>query len=173
MRLTQFNRVVHRWGSLVVALPVLVVILSGLLLMVKKEFTWIQPTTKRGCSKELSLGFDQVLAIAQTVPEARIESWGDVARLDVRPSKGMLKVRAKNSWEIQIDTQSGEILQVAYRRSDLIERLHDGSFFHDKARLWLFFPAGVVLLVLWLTGIYLFVLYIHLRRKGRRARKIK
>jgi uncharacterized iron-regulated membrane protein len=171
MRLTQFNRVVHRWGSLVVAVPVLIVLLSGLILLLKKEFTWIQPATQKGNSKELSMGFDEVLAIAMTVPEARIESWDDINRLDVRPSKGMLKVRAENSWEIQIDTQSGEILQVAYRRSDLIESLHDGSFFHDKVRLWVFFPSAVVLLGLWLTGIYLFVLYIYLGERGRRARK--
>lgn len=171
MRLTQFNRVVHRWGSLVVAVPVLVVLLSGLILLLKKEFTWIQPATQKGNSKELLLGFDEVLAIVKTVPEACIESWDDINRLDVRPSKGMLKVRAENSWEIQIDTQSGEILQVAYRRSDLIESLHDGSFFHDKARLWVFFPSAVVLLGLWLTGIYLFGLYIYLGGRGRRARK--
>jgi hypothetical protein len=29
-----------------------------------------------------------------------IETWSDVDRLDVRPGKGMLKVRAKNRWEI-------------------------------------------------------------------------
>lgn len=152
------------------AVPVLIVILSGLLLLLKKEFSWIQPPSQRGGSKELVLGFDQVLDIAKTVPEAGIESWEDVDRLDVRPSKGMLKVRAKNRWEIQIDTQNGEILQVAYRRSDFIESLHDGSFFHDKVRLWVFLPSAVVLLGLWLTGLYLFIMYLYLGRRGRRSR---
>ena len=40
----------------------------------------------------------------------------DIDRLDVRPGKGMLKVRCKNSWEVQIDANSGKVLQVAYRR---------------------------------------------------------
>ncbi len=171
MRFVQFNRVVHRWGSIIVAVPVLVVILSGLLLLLKREFSWIQPASQRGGSKELVLGFDQILEIAKTVPEAGIESWEDIDRLDVRPSKGMLKVRAENRWEIQIDTRSGEILQVAYRRSDLIESLHDGSFFHDKVRLWVFLPSAVVLLGLWLTGLYLFILYLYLGRRGRHARE--
>jgi len=171
VRFVQFNRVVHRWGSIIVAVPVLVVILSGLLLLLKREFSWIQPASQRGGSKELVLGFDQILEIAKTVPEAGIESWEDIDRLDVRPSKGMLKVRAENRWEIQIDTRSGEILQVAYRRSDLIESLHDGSFFHDKVRLWVFLPSAVVLLGLWLTGLYLFILYLYLGRRGRHARE--
>ena len=170
MRFVQFNRVVHRWGSIIVSVPVLVVILSGLLLLLKKEFSWIQPASQCGGSKELVLGFDQVLEIAKTIPEAGIESWEDIDRLDVRPSKGMLKVRTNNRWEIQIDTQSGEVLQVAYRRSDLIESFHDGSFFHDKVRLWVFLPSAVVLLGLWLTGLYLFILYLYLGRRGRHSR---
>jgi len=173
VRWVQFNRVIHRWSSILVAVPVLVVILSGLLLLLKKEVNWIQPPSQRGSSKEFVLGFDQVLDIAKTVPEAGIEGWEDINRLDVRPSKGMLKVRAENRWEIQIDTQSGEILQVAYRRSDLIESLHDGSFFHDKVRLWIFLPSAVVLLGLWLTGLYLFILYLYLGRRGRRSRAKK
>lgn len=171
MRFTQFNRVVHRWGSMVVAVPLFIMILSGLPLLLKKEVSWVQPATQRGSTKELSLDFDQVLDISRSVPEARIESWDDVDRLDVRPSKGMLKVRAANRWEIQMDAQSGEILQVAYRRSDFIESIHDGSFFHEKARLWIFLPAGVLLLLVWLTGIYLFFMFIYYRWRARRSRR--
>lgn len=75
-----------------------------------------------------TLSFAEVLEIAKSAPEAEILSWDDIDRLDVRPDKGMLKVRSKNRWEVQVDTATGEILQVAFRRSDLIESLHDGSF---------------------------------------------
>ena len=169
MNFAKVNRVVHRWGSLLVALPVLVVIATGILLLLKKESSWIQPPTKKGATKELALGFDEVLDICKTVSKAEIKGWEDVDRLDVRPSKGMLKVRANNSWEIQVDTKTGEVLQVAYRRSDFIETLHDGSFFHDKAKLFVFLPSAVILLILWLTGIYLFVLPYLVRGKRRKA----
>ena len=168
MKFPQFNRALHRWGSIVIAAPVLLVIVTGILLQVKKQVSWVQPPTTRGSTKELNLTFDQILGKAATVPEAEIESWSDIDRLDVRPSKGMLKVRAKNRWEIQLDTKTGEILQVAYRRSDLIESLHDGSFFHDQAKLWVFLPAGIVLFVLWLTGIHLFILPHQMKWRRRR-----
>ena len=171
MKVAKLNRVVHRWGSLLVAVPVLVVILTGLLLLLKKEFAWIQPPTQRGASEELALSFDEILKICKSVPEARIATWADIDRLDVRPAKGMLKVRATNSWEIQLDAGTGEVLQVAYRRSDLIEILHDGSFFHDKVKLFVFLPSAVVLLILWGTGIYLFLLPYLLRGKWRRTAK--
>lgn len=169
MKPARFNRVLHRRASVLIALPLLLVIGTGVLLLLKKDISWIQPPTQRGSTKELGIDFEQVLAIAKTVPEAGIEAWDDIYRLDVRPSKGMLKVRANNRWEIQLDAANGEVLQVAYRRSDLIESLHDGSFFHDKVKLFVFLPSAVVLFLLWVTGIYLFVLPHLPRRNGRRA----
>ena len=169
MKPAKFNRVCHRWASVVIALPLLLVIGTGVLLLLKKQIGWIQPPTQRGSTRELRVSFEQILASAKTVPEADIEGWEDIDRLDVRPSKGMLKVRADNRWEIQIDAATGEVLQVAYRRSDLIESIHDGSFFHDNIKLFVFLPSAVVLLFLWVTGIYLFVLPYLGRRHRRRS----
>jgi hypothetical protein len=81
----------------------------------------------------------------------------------------MIKVRAENSWEIQIDANSGQVLQVAYRRSDLIERIHDGSFFGSYAKHWLFLPSAMVLIGLWGTGLVMFF-HPHLARSKRRRR---
>jgi uncharacterized iron-regulated membrane protein len=173
MKFGKFNRVFHRWGAIIVALPVLVVIVTGIILQLKKEFVWIQPATQKGNSKELSLPFDRILEIARTVPEAEIDSWDDIDRLDVRPSKGMLKIRAINRHEIQLDSKTGEILLVAYRRSDFIESIHDGSFFHDKVKLWIFLPSAVILLGLWITGIYLFIMPYQARRRRRKNLKLK
>ncbi|MGB1814936.1 MAG: hypothetical protein ACPHJ3_06230, partial [Rubripirellula sp.] len=113
-----------------------------------------------------------VLEIAKSAPQAEIRSWDDIDRLDVRPDKGMLKVRARNRWEVQVDTATGEILQVAFRRSDLIESLHDGSFFSNGVKLGIFLPTAVVLVVLWGTGVYLFFLPKLARRKKRLQKTI-
>ena len=49
------------------------------------------------------------------------------------------------------------MLQTAYRRSDLIESIHDGSFFGgDWIKLGIFLPAGIVLFLMWLTGLWMF-----------------
>ncbi len=154
-----------------IALPVLLVIVTGILLLLKKDSDWIQPPTQTGSSKDLLVSFDQVLEVVRSVPEAEVESWQDVDRLDVRPGKGMLKLRSKNGWEVQVDSRTGEVLQTAYRRTDLIESLHDGSFFHDKAKLGLFLPSALVLLGLWLTGIYLFLLPSLNRRRRQNKQK--
>ena len=82
------------------------------------------------------------------------------------PGRGIVKVQACNRTEVQVDLQTAEVLQVAYRRSDLIESLHDGSFFHDRVKLWIFLPVALLLLGLWVTGVYLFVLPYLARRRG-------
>lgn len=171
MKFNLLNRKVHYWFSIAIAIPVLIVIISGILLQVKKQFTWIQPTEQKGTSKTAVISLAQVLEISKTVPEAKIETWDDVNRLDVRPSRGMLKVWSKNNWEIQIDAETGTILQTAYRRSDIIEALHDGSFFHDYVKLWIFLPSGIILLTLWLTGMYLFILPIWVKRNRKTAKQ--
>lgn len=160
-------RKLHRWGAILIAIPFLVVLLTGLLLQVKKQSSWIQPPTAKSSDPGLSITFDTILEQAKSVPEASITSWDDIDRLDVRPEKGIVKVRAKNRWEIQLDTQSGEILEIAYRRSDLIEAMHDGSWFHDSAKLWIFLPSGLIVTGLWISGMYLFFLPKLHKRKNR------
>ena len=143
-------------------------LITGILLQLKKDVDWIQPPTMIGENiQNLSLSFDKILDISSSVSEANISSWEDVDRLDVRPNKGIVKVRAKNNWEIQIDTFTGKVIQTAYRRSDIIEKLHDGSWFSNKIKLWVFFPSGVILLGLWLTGVYMLArpYYVKLKRR--------
>ena len=171
MKASRLNRIVHRWGSILIALPTLCVLSTGVLLQLKKQSSWIQPVTKRGSEVAPVLSFTKILEIGQSVPEAQIESWDNIDRLDVRPGKGVVKIRAKNRWEVQVDTSTGKILQVAFRRSDLIESIHDGSFFSDTAKLGIFLPSALILLILWGTGIYLFFLPHLAKRKMRLMRK--
>jgi uncharacterized iron-regulated membrane protein len=159
-----WNRKLHRWGAIAVAVPFLLVICTGVLLQLKKQLPWVQPPERRGGAEAPALSMTDVLERVRVVPQAGIRTWDDVDRIDVRPAKGMLKVVGTNRWEVQLDVATGEVLQVAYRRSDLIESLHDGSFFHPLAKLGIFLPAGLIVLGLWLTGIYLWLLPWRVRR---------
>src|SRR5262245_3038059 len=127
MKFNVLNRKVHYWGSALAALPLVLVIGTGLLLQLKKVLPWVQPREQRGVGREPTIPVERVLAACRGVPEAGVSAWDDIERVDVRPGKGILKVRAHSGWEVPIDGQTGEVLHVAYRRSDLIESLHDGS----------------------------------------------
>jgi len=170
MSATVVNRKIHRMAAILVAMPFLVIVLSGILLQLKKDVSWIQPPTREGTGSEPLIAFSEILRIARGVPEATIEGWDDIDRIDVRPAKGMVKVRARNRCEIQIDATTGAILQVAERRSDVIESIHDGTIFFDGAKLSILLPVALFLLVLLGTGTYLFFLPQISRRKRNRRR---
>lgn len=164
----RLNRKIHFWGAILCALPVLLMIGSGVLLLLKKESDWIQPATIKGNKGAPMLAYSQIMAKAQAEPLLEVETWQDIKRLDVRPSKGVIKLQSRNGYEMQLDQQNGEVLKVDYRRSDIIEAIHDGSYFHDKAKLGLFLPASIILFTLWVTGIYLFIITLQARARKRR-----
>ena len=112
-----------------------------MLLHLKKGIAWIQPTEVKTKAREFAVTPDQILKAAMAAPALQVRSWDDIARIDIRPDRGLVKISAQNHWELQLHSATGETLQVAYRRSDLIESIHDGSWFHDAAKLWLFFPS--------------------------------
>lgn len=166
------NRKVHHWVSFAAAVPLLCIIGSGILLQIKKQWTFVQPPEHRSASTTPTVAFDQIFAALQANPSLGVSSWDDVERVDVRPGRGVAKVTLKNRWEVQIDLGTGRVLQTAYRRSDLIEQIHDGSFFAgDWTKLGIFLPAGLLLLVLWGTGVWM--IWVQFIGKHRRKAALR
>jgi len=164
-------RQVHYWLSLAVLVPAIIIFGAGSLLMLKKEVDWVQPSTQTGVVEAQlpEASFQQMLEAARRHPEAGIAQWSDIDRIDLRVDRGIAKLRANSGWEVQVDTKTAEVLSVAYRRSDVIESIHDGSFFSDAVKLYVFLPTGIVLIIMWMTGVYLFFLpRIAKLRKNRR-----
>jgi uncharacterized iron-regulated membrane protein len=167
------NRKIHYWASFIVAIPLLVMITSGLLLQAKKHWSWVQPVENRGTGTTPAIDLEGILTSLKTVPEMNVRGWDDVNRLDVRPGRGMVKAWLKNGYEVQVDLGTGGILQASYRRSDLIETIHDGSFFGgDWTKLGLFVPAGLVLLLLWLSGLWMWWFPFIVKRRRAAAKTI-
>lgn len=169
---TKFNRLnrnTHHWGAIIISLPLLIVIVTGILLLLKKEISWIQPSAIKGQGEFPVVSYEKILETSRSVEEAGIKSWADIKKMDYRPSKGLIKVISRTNWEVQIDQSNGQLLSKAFRRSDIIESIHDGSFFHNNAKLAIFLPSALVLLILWITGIYMF----FVREKAKRVKKKK
>ena len=162
-------RQMHYWLSLAVFMPAGIMFFAGIFLMLKKEVAWIQPPTSKGAviNQSPAVNFEQILLAGQQAELAQISDWSDIDRIDIRPGKGVAKIRAKSGWEVQLDTETGEVLHIAYRRSDLIESIHDGSFFSDGVKLYIFLPTGLLLTIMWGTGIYLFLLPRLRKRRPR------
>jgi len=174
MRFNVLTRRTHYWAAVLVALPVLVIVGSGLLLQMKKQWTWVQPAEQRGTGTSPILDLEGMLASVRSVPALGMAGWDDVNRVDVRPGRGIAKVWLQTGWEVQVDLGTGRVLQTSYRRSDLIESIHDGSFVAgDLSKLGIFLPSGIALLIMWLTGMWMLWLPFSVKRRRRRAAELK
>lgn len=168
------NRRLHYWLSAAIALPVLVVLSTGIVLQLKKQVPWVQPREFKGGGKVPAIGLDAVARAATAVPEGTEIPWKRIDRLDIRPGKGLAKVMLEDKIEVQVDLADGRVLSRAIRRSDWIESLHDGSFFGgDVSKLGVFLPSAIGLLVLWVSGIWMFVLPMVVRRRKRQRMPTK
>lgn len=170
--MNRLTRKVHYWLGIVIAIPLFIVVSTGLLLQLKKQIGWVQPPEVKSPAKSLTVTFDEMARQLRSDASLGFSSWDDVSRVDIRPKKGLAKVVLKSGVEVQMDTETGRILQKEVRRSDLIESLHDGSFFAgDLSKLGVFLPAGIALFLMLISGLWLWWLPIKVRRQ--KAKKLK
>lgn len=154
--LRQF-RTLHRWIGISLVLFLLITAGTGILLGWKKNVETLQPVTQKGTSTDLAtwVSFDRVMTCANHAMDSLNIARGELEKFDVRVDKGIIKVIYQNHWEVQVDGQRGKALSVAKRHSDWIEHLHDGSLISDGFKLVYTNYLGWGLLVLSLTGFWL------------------
>ncbi len=174
MKFTKLNRTIHNWLSIFIALPVLLLIVSGLLLQLKKDLDWIQPSSVRGESAATPTAtHEQLLAAATSTEHTAGMAWADFDRIDYKTDRGMVKFITVEGWEVQVDTTNAEVLSVASRQSDFLEKLHDGSYFGDFVKYYIILPTGIILFILWLTGLYMFIYPYVKKASNKKNKKLK
>lgn len=157
----------HRYVGLTLSLLIGISSLTGVLLALKKDVDLLQPPTRSAQSQKRSwLPVEQITRQAQEALQQH-KGTDDVTvdRLDIRPDKGIAKVLfAHGYWEVQVDGYSGEVLSVARRHADWIEHVHDGSIVSDLFKLVSMHVLGIGLLVLVISGLWLWAGPIKIRR---------
>lgn len=149
----------HRWIGVVLAFFLLISALTGILLAWKKDVSVIQPPTQKGAAQTLAAWksleeLEQIAlnAFEEANPDLRVK----VDRMDVRPSKGIVKVLLDHGWwEVQVDGSTGAVLSVARRHSDWIEAIHDGSIVGDFFKLISMNTLGIGLVIMIFSGVWL------------------
>lgn len=153
-------RKIHRYSGLFIGVLVLISAITGILLGWKKNVDLLQPPTQKGENLEIGL-YRPVTELTQAALAA-VDSLGlkhkNLDRIEYRPTKGIAKVIFDTgSWEVQVDATSLKVLSVAKRHSDWIERLHDGSIISDMFKLISMNVLGIGLLLLVITGFWLWL----------------
>jgi uncharacterized iron-regulated membrane protein len=161
-------RKVHRTMGATLFLLFLLVSITGLLLGWKKNSGgWIQAETATGSTSGLNnwLPIDSLYKKACLYLHDSVDAAlsTELDKIDIRADKGVAKfIFAHHFRGLQIDGVTGQLLKVEQRRSDFIEKLHDGSivdmkFLGNGAVFKLIFTsvAGLSLLLFTITGFWL------------------
>ncbi len=174
---TRWYRKIHRYIAIAAFFFLLMVSITGLLLIWKKNTGgYLLADSHKGSTAELSkwLSFDSLQKIAAITLRDSVgpELSPKLNRIDARPDKGMVKfVFDEHYWAVQLDGATGKVLHVERRRADFIENLHDGSFFDKYTggyfKLGYGSFLGLSLLLLTITGFYLWINPKRIRRKKR------
>ena len=163
----------HKWLGVCASAFLVLIAGTGFLLLLKKEFSWIQPPTQVGSPGTLAefISVEEAWqrCVASGHPDFRTED--DLDRIDVRPGKRVYKVRSvHNHSEIQVDAISGAILSREERVSDWLESLHDGSWFGKPVHDYLMPLVPICVFFLVFSGYFLWLQPIYKRRYRRRQR---
>ncbi len=174
MRLFKFFWQAHKWVGIVLAAWVILLSVTGFLLLIKKKVEWIQPSTQRDsepAAVESFIDNQRLFEIVFAENHPDFQTLGDIDRIDFRPGKAVFKVRSTHhDTEIQVGAVTGKVLSTATRRSDLIERIHDGSFFADYVHEYLSPAVAICLAFLACSGLWIWLEPV-LRRRRRRAQR--
>ena len=167
-KLLRIFRKVHRTTGACLFVFFFFVSVTGLLLGWKKNSNgYILPKSYEGTSTELKewLPIDSLYKNACTIVRDSIgkDMSLEVERIDIRKEKGMVKfIFAEDFIGVQLDGATGKLLHIETRRSDFIEKIHDGSildqyFKTSNGQIKLVYTTimGLALLVFTITGFWL------------------
>ena len=161
-------RKVHRTTGAFLFIFFFVIAVSGLLLGWKKNSgNYLLPKTYQGTSNNLKgwLSMDSLHKMAVRYLQDSVSATASLKleKIDLRPEKGVAKfVFEENFIGLQLDGATGQLLHIDKRRSDFIEKVHDGSildiyFKTPGGQIKLIYTSimGLALLVFTITGFWL------------------
>jgi uncharacterized iron-regulated membrane protein len=139
----------HRWIGLAITLPLILITFSGIVLQLRNQFEYIQPTSIKS---EISVNTPLItLESAQ-----RIAGNEKIEQIVFRPEKGNLSIRLTSGEELQIDPHKGNILKRAMRRTSLLIDLHQGTWLGKFGQYFIHLLSGLGLATLIITGLFIY-----------------
>lgn len=149
---------IHLWTGVTATVLVVVISITGIMLNHKQLFGF-QPDPP---DAEMT-GLAGAMSMSRLVSAARTAAGDETAaagvdRLDVRPDKGLMKVRFGDrlTTEVTVAIHTGEVLSIGTRDDVFLEKLHSGEIFGDN---WILVSDALAigLLILLLTGAWMWL----------------
>ena len=142
-------RALHRKLSLYTFIPLGIILVSGIVLQLRNQFEWIQPSLIETKADQSPLLAPQALIQKLNLNEKEIE------QIIYKPSKNNASVRLKSGEEIQLNAQTGDVLKRAIRRTNLLIDIHQGSILGPFGQYGIYLLTSLGMIILYMTGLNL------------------
>lgn len=162
-------RIDHRWIAILITIPLLITTITGVLLLLRQQLDWVQPSSLKQAHVVQWATMDSVLDSITHNKHTKIKSWKDISSVIYKPSKGTIQIRTKKKILIQLNGASAQVLSVKPRRTGWLIQLHEGSYWGKDIRRYIFLPAAIGLLFLLISGGILTFKYY--KRKWKKRKK--
>ncbi len=179
LRFARTARSLHRWIGAGLAVVMAVLAVTGGFVAFKKQVEYLQPATRTGTegSLEQVIPPAEIAGIVMALDHPEASHPGDIERIELRPGERVYKVRLApaDAWssprEIQLDAITGAVLNEGPRGDQLWMDLHSFAVFGTATKLVVMGFAGLSLLWLGLSGLYLFFFprWYRARKHARRT----
>jgi uncharacterized iron-regulated membrane protein len=168
----KFLRSAHKIAGLVGSLFLVLIAMTGFVLALKAKSESIRPSTRRGTEVSSpaeivhpSVAYEAAFAVG--LPELR--SPDDVDRFELHAGRNVYKVLSNDGYhEVQVDAGTGKVLAVGRRNDQMMEDIHDMSFFHPALRETLLPVVGAILFLLGVSGVVMYFVPVVRRARHRR-----
>lgn len=162
----------HRWIGIIAAIFLVVISATGFLLALKSHADWMRPPEAKAATKEGPIvTVEAAMQAAFGLNLADMRDPSDIDRVDYRPKSNIFKVISKRGYhEVQVDGSNGKVLTHSFRNDQLVEDIHDFSFFSSWSRDWVLPGVAILLFGLAASGIGLFFTPVVRRWKFRRKK---
>jgi uncharacterized iron-regulated membrane protein len=147
----------HLWLGVVLSGMLLIIAISGILLNHKVRLG-LMPDVRQEAAADLAQALPMADLVRLAGEAAPAAAGTGVDRLDVRPRRGIMKVRYRDRvvTEVTLDIHSGSVLHVGERNDVFLEKLHSGEIFGENGILLSDF-AAIVIVLLVISGYWLWL----------------
>jgi uncharacterized iron-regulated membrane protein len=163
---TRTYRRIHRFVAVPLFAFMFTIGLTGVLLGWKKQMG-LRPPTQEGSNRPAQawISIDSLQKIAARYAQDSLHLDPTIARLDIRPSDGIMKVSFEDHYtELQLDCATGKVLSHEPRLHDFVEHIHDGTIIDrllgtekEQAKISYTTVTSMSLMVLALSGFFMWL----------------
>jgi uncharacterized iron-regulated membrane protein len=171
------TRQLHRWAGILAALVLIVIAATGFILANKKRFAFVQPPAAQAleiaAAREI-VSIEVAVQAAFDLGHDDLRTLEDVDRVDYRPGDNIFKVISNKAYrEVQVDGKTGKVLTNSFRTDQLMEDIHDLSFFAAWTHAWVLPLVALVLFGLSVSGVGMFLTPVYRRWAFRKNQRNK